>query len=60
MRNKADTCYEVSNKDGWELVGRNNKKYWKKMNREEAHRKWGHQHYDQMNWMANRARIDTQ
>ena len=55
-----DRCYEITTNEGWELVGKNNKKHWKKMNRNEAHRKWGHQHYDQMNWMANKCRIHLQ
>ena len=52
-------CFEVTdNENGWQKAV--NKKGWKKINRDEAHRKWGHQHYDQMNWMANQCNIHLQ
>ena len=42
------------NKEGeWTKVEAIDKKKWPKMSRDEAHQKWGHPHYDQMNKMAN-------
>ena len=50
-------CNEVTNTDeNWQVVGKNNKidkKNWPRMNRMEAHNKWGHPHNDQMSRMAN-------
>ena len=57
---KEEECNEIEDwvPDGRGSPGR--KKAWTKMNRDEAHRKWGHQHYDQMNWMANQNQIHLQ
>ena len=48
-------CYATStDKDdkGWKIVEPKGSKKWPKMPRDEAHAKWGHPHYDQMNKMA--------
>ena len=53
-----------NNNEVWEVVGKHNKvnkkQNWPKMNRNEAHQKWGHAHYDQMNIMANHYKIHLQ
>ena len=72
MRNSIDGLYytklkrlneplvnNINEEQCWTIVN-NDKKKWPKMSREEAHRKWGHPHLDQMNKMAQRLEINLQ
>ena len=52
-------CYEVA--ESWNEIEKKNKPVdkskWKRMNRDEAHRKWGHQHKLQLDIMGNHLKI---
>ena len=51
--NKITTMKDDNNDEEWNKVITKEKKKWPKLKRDDAHARWGHPHYDQMNKMAN-------
>ena len=62
INNNEEYCHDITTNatDQWEVVGRDNKlarKTWPKMNKVEAHNKWGHPHEAQLHKMANHYQV---